>query len=172
MIVKNILQWELYTDGSCKKRYNQGFGGWAFIAFNPDGEEIMRKWSEPISGFSTNQKMELTAAIEGLKFLDKYRKGDEYVTVYSDSAYLVNCCNQGWYRKWMINGWANSKGEDVANIELWWELIPYFDDPHYTFVKVQGHDKNYYNNECDKLAQMAAEEAVKNWKGLAHLNDK
>ena len=101
--------------------------------------------------------MELIAAINACKAFDEI---DNFgtVTIYSDSAYLINCRNQNWWRAWQCNGWRNSKKEPVANQELWEQLIPYFEKPtKYNFVKVKGHNgdkslKAYWNDVVDKMA--------------------
>ena len=80
----------------------------------------------------------------------------EYI-IYTDSAYLINCANQGWYLKWMTNGWMTSQKTSVANKELWEELIPTFDDTRFEYRKVRGHQKgdsftSKWNNYVDVLA--------------------
>ena len=84
------------------------------------------------------------------------------VKIYSDSAYLVNCWKQNWWRGWQANGWKNSKKEPVANPDLWMGLIPFFEKaPNgYDFVKVKGHAGNetvhgQCNDDVDKLAVAA-----------------
>lgn len=109
--------------------------------------------------------MELLAIRNALEFAQKNRHPNEKVVIYSDSAYAINCYLQEWYINWQSNGWTNSKGEDVANQDLWIEIVPYFDNFWYTFIKVKGHETNYWNNECDRLAQMASQELKDNFKG-------
>ena len=80
----------------------------------------------------------------------------EYI-IYTDSAYLINCANQGWYLKWMTNGWMTSQKPPVANKELWEELVPTFDDTRFEYRKVRGHQKgdsftSRWNNYADSLA--------------------
>lgn len=160
---ENLMPWEVYTDGSCKTKYGHGFGGWAYI-ITRDGKMI--KAGEGSAVNATNQSMELMAAVEALKVVSKLKKDNEIVKIYSDSAYLVNCYLKGWWRGWTHNGWTNYHGEPVANYELWWKLIPYFDMFAYTFIKVKGHSNNYWNNKCDEIAQSAAEKARDTWRGL------
>ena len=97
---------------------------------------------------TTNNQMELTAVIEGLKALKEPCK----VTVYSDSAYVVNAFNQDWITGWINNNWRNSKKDPVANKELWEELIALTKKHTVEFIKVKGHAGNKYNEICDKLA--------------------
>ena len=95
---------------------------------------------------TTNQRMELTAALNACREVEKM---DAFarVRVYSDSAYLVNCWKQNWWRAWQVNGWKNSKKEPVANPDLWMGLIPFFEKvPNgYDFIKVKGHAGNEWN---------------------------
>ena len=104
---------EVYTDGGC--RGNPGVGGWAALIFEgPKPKEICGREQQ-----TTNNRMELRAAIEGLKALEKPSK----VRLFSDSAYLINCMNEAWYAKWERNGWKNSKKKPVENANLWRELL-------------------------------------------------
>lgn len=105
---------------------------------------------------TTNNVMEITAVIEGLKML-KYPCIAE---VYSDSAYVVNAFNQNWIENWRKNGWKNSKKEDVKNRELWEELEELTKIHKVTFIKVKGHSDNKYNNRCDELARNAIKGVV------------
>ena len=99
--------------------------------------------------------MELIAALEACKWATNQYHDD--ITIYSDSAYLVNCYNDKWFVKWENNNWKNSKNEPVANIDLWKQLIMYFRLPNINFVKVKGHNGNQYNEIADKLATGAIE---------------
>ena len=100
---------------------------------------------------TTNNVMEITAVIEGLKLL-KYPCD---VEIYSDSAYVINTFNQNWLDNWKKNNWKNSKKEDVKNRELWQELDNLTKIHNVTFIKVKGHSDNEYNNRCDELARNA-----------------
>ena len=161
---QQIAQLEIYTDGSLKKLGStMTFGGWSFIALR-GGERIYE-----VAGCeygTTNQRMELLAIRNALEFAQKNRQPNENVIIYSDSAYAINCYRQEWYTRWQQNGWVNSKGEDVANQDLWIEIIPYFDNFWYNFDKVKGHGTNYWNNECDRLAQEEAQTLKDNFRGL------
>lgn len=123
----------------------QDLGGWAAILISGDNKK-------EISGGiknTTNNIMELTAIIEGLKAL----KVECEVEVYSDSAYSVNGFNQGWIYNWMKKGWKTSDGGDVKNKELWQELYNLTKKHKVTFIKVKGHSDNELNNRCDELAR-------------------
>ena len=132
----------LYTDGACSG--NPGKGGWGAVLIYGKSEKQM----SGINELTTNNQMELTAVIEGLKALKEPCK----VTVYSDSAYVVNAFQQDWITGWVQNNWRNSKKEPVANKELWEELINLTKLHNVEFVKVKGHAGNKYNEICDKLA--------------------
>ncbi len=136
---------EIYTDGACSK--NPGPGGWAAVILYNELEKEIFGYSE----MTTNQRMELTAAIMALQEL-RY-PCDVYL--YSDSAYLVNCFLQKWYVNWERNGWKNSKGAPVENQDLWVQLIKLFREHKINFVKVKGHADNRLNNRCDELATTA-----------------
>lgn len=132
----------IYTDGACSG--NPGDGGWgAILKYGVHEKEI--------SGFeenTTNNRMELKAAIEALKSL----KGPCLVELYSDSAYLINCFEKKWLEGWKINGWRNSSKDEVKNIEMWKVLDELNNTHNIKWIKVKGHSDNEYNNRCDKLA--------------------
>ena len=132
----------LYTDGACSG--NPGPGGWAAILIYKDNEKSL-------SGFvdhTTNNRMELFAVIKGLSALNRACK----VSVYSDSAYLVNAFTQGWIENWQKTGWKNSKKQPVLNSDLWQQLIAHTKKHDIKWIKVKGHSDNEYNNRCDEMA--------------------
>jgi ribonuclease HI len=136
---KNV---KIYTDGACSG--NPGSGGWAAILLHGGHEKV-------ISGYdpdTTNNRMELTAAIEGLKAL-KYPCS---VELYSDSSYLVDAFNNGWITGWKLNGWRKSSKDEVKNRDLWEQLDELAGIHDIAWIKVKGHGDNEYNNRCDKLA--------------------
>lgn len=133
---------KIYTDGACSG--NPGPGGWAAIL-------IARGIEKELSGYeesTTNNRMELKAAIEGLKAL----KVPCSVTLYSDSSYLVNAFNQHWIENWKRNGWKNASKSPVSNMDLWLILDELTAVHQIQWEKVKGHSDNPYNNRCDKLA--------------------
>lgn len=135
----------IYTDGACSG--NPGPGGWGTILMYKDTKK-------EISGGNpdtTNNVMEITAVIEGLKLLKEPCK----VQVYSDSAYVVNAFNQHWIENWIKKNWQNSKKEPVKNKELWLELYALVKQHEVEFIKVKGHSDNEFNNRCDELARNA-----------------
>jgi ribonuclease HI len=151
-----------YTDGSTRANGQaNAVGGWAFIQLAADYGTLVTAKSGSEMG-STNQRMELTAAINALDSIaDELCPFDE-VEVVTDSAYLHNCYKQKWYLSWQTNGWKNSKKQPVANQDLWERLIPYFENPNITFTKTKGHADNVWNNYVDDLAQTASARAKEN----------
>ena len=103
---------------------------------------------------TTNNIMEITAVIEGLKKL----KRPCNVEIYSDSAYVVNAFNNGWIYSWIKNNWKTSSKEPVKNKELWQELYDLTRIHKVTFMKVKGHSDNEFNNRCDELARSEIEQ--------------
>lgn len=135
----------IYTDGACSG--NPGPGGWGCILiYNENKKELSGGEKN-----TTNNIMEITAVIEALKAL----KFPCEVDLYSDSAYVVNCFNEGWIYNWLKKGWKTSGGEPVKNKELWEELYSLTKIHKVTFHKVKGHADNEYNNRCDELARNA-----------------
>lgn len=133
---------ELYTDGACSG--NPGKGGYGGIL-------IYKGIKKEYSGFAentTNNRMELTAVIMGLKML----KEPVEIDIYSDSAYTVNAFLEGWIENWINNNWHTAGKKPVQNVELWQELLELIQPHKVTWHKVKGHADNAYNNRCDKLA--------------------
>ena len=137
----------IYTDGACSG--NPGPGGWGTILmYKENKKEISGSKKE-----TTNNVMELTAVIEGLKLL---RYPCE-VEIYSDSSYVVNAFENGWIYNWIKNNWKTSGKDPVKNKELWQELYDLTKIHKVKFNKVKGHSDNKYNNRCDELARNAIE---------------
>ena len=132
----------IYTDGACSG--NPGPGGWGAILMYKD----TKKEISGAKNNTTNNVMELTAALEGLRML----KFPCEVELYSDSAYLVNGFSQGWIYNWQKNNWKTSDKKDVKNKELWQELYSLTKTHDVTFNKVKGHADNEFNNRCDEMA--------------------
>ena len=135
----------IYTDGACSG--NPGPGGWGSILMYKGNKKEISGGKEN----TTNNVMELTAVIEGLKLLKFPCK----VKLYSDSAYVVNAFVQKWIYGWLKNGWVNSNKEPVKNKELWQELYELTKVHEVEFIKVKGHSDNEFNNRCDELARNA-----------------
>lgn len=143
---ENII---IYTDGSCDVN-PCGNGGFSSIVFIDEKPIFLVGYEKN----TTNQQMELKAAIQGLQYASSVQMLVKNVVLCTDSAYVCNCINQKWYKTWMTNGWKTSKGEPVANKKLWEELLSYIDSfDSMKFVKVKGHSDNIFNNKCDEMAK-------------------
>lgn len=143
--MKNII---IYTDGACSG--NPGPGGYGAVLMFGEAKKELRGYE----AHTTNQKMELRAAVEALQAL----KEPCEVDLYSDSAYLVNGWVQKWIHNWQKNGWKNSKKKDVENQDLWKELWALNGIHTIRWHKVKGHSDNVFNNRCDELARLAISE--------------
>ena len=134
----------IYTDGSCLS--NPGPGGWAWAI--PDGA-----FGSGAESQTTNQRMEIMAALEALRSVD-----DEIIEIVSDSTYVVKCFQDRWWAGWKRRGWKNSQGKPVANQDLWEPLFEVALDParQISFSWVKGHSGDRWNDVVDELAQEAA----------------
>ena len=151
--------YEVYCDGATTGNGKANApGGWAYVILK-DGVMIAQDSGGEVG--TTNQRMELTAALNACREVEKMDAFAQ-VKIYSDSAYLVNCWKQHWWRAWQANGWKNSKKESVANQDLWMGLIPFFEKvpSGYDFVKVKGHAGNEWNEIVDKMAVRAKENVM------------
>ena len=137
----------IYTDGACHG--NPGPGGYAAILIYGDNRK------ELSGGFSktTNNRMELMAAIKGLDALKK----PSPVTLYSDSQYLVQSMTQGWVQKWQSNGWKRNKKDPALNVDLWKQVLDLCNKHEVKFEWTKGHAGTPENERCDFLANEAAE---------------
>ena len=122
-----------------------GPGGWGAVLIYGENKKEISGGNKN----TTNNIMEITAVIEALKCL----KNECKATVYSDSAYVVNCFNQGWIYNWKKNNWKTSTKGPVKNKELWEELYILVKKYNVEFIKVKGHSDNELNNRCDELAR-------------------
>ena len=142
---------EIYTDGACKG--NPGPGGWgALLRHNGKEKTLMGAESH-----TTNNRMELMAAIQGLAALTR----PSTVDLYTDSQYL----RQGmmsWMAQWKKNGWRNSKREPVKNADLWQQLDALAQQHQITWHWVKGHSGHPENERADALANEAIEELALN----------
>lgn len=145
---KDLPLVKIYTDGGCIP--NPGKGAWAVILTYGDKEKV-------ITGFendTTNNRMELRAAIEGLKALKKRCK----VVIYTDSEYLKKGMTE-WIKDWVKNGWKTSKGT-VKNKDLWDELVELVRKHEVTWEWIKGHNKHPHNERCDKIVKNIIKEKM------------
>jgi ribonuclease HI len=144
-----LKQVQLITDGACLG--NPGKGGWACILrYGDHKREVFG--SEP---HTTNNRMELTAAIEGLRLL----KESCSVEVVTDSNYLKNGITT-WIHGWKRNGWKTSEKKPVVNQDLWMELDALVGTHKIKWEWTKGHASHEDNNRCDELASQAAREQI------------
>ena len=132
----------VYTDGACSG--NPGPGGWAWAI--PGG-----RYASGAAPHTTNQRMEVTAALEALRTLSGR------LEIVSDSSYLVNCFKQRWHVTWLANGWRNSQKKPVAKRDLWEPLIALALARETTFRWVKGHGTDPMNAWVDELAVLASQ---------------
>jgi ribonuclease HI len=133
----------VYTDGACLG--NPGPGGWAWAVKES-------RYASGAAAHSTNQRMEIQAALEAVTALDGP------VEVVSDSTYVVNCFRDRWWEGWLARGWRNSQKKPVANQDLWEPLIAAYraDPSRLRFRWVKGHSADPMNDLVDRLAVEAA----------------
>ena len=142
----------IYTDGAC--RGNPGRGGWgAVLVYNGVEKELSGGERE-----TTNNRMELTAAIEALSALKEPCR----VTLTSDSKYLIDAIVQGWAVSWRARGWKKADKSPALNPDLWEKLLVLLERHDVEFVWVKGHDGHPYNERCDKLATSFADSFEEN----------
>ena len=146
---------ELFTDGACSG--NPGPGGWASIV-------IVGGTTQEMSGgdpSTTNNRMELLGAIEGLRAL----KRPSQVELISDSKYLVDGMTKGWAKSWQAKGWVKSDKKPALNPDLWEELLRLTAVHRVEFHWIKGHAGHPYNERCDRLAVAQAERFLKKGDG-------
>ena len=136
---------DIYTDGACLG--NPGPGGWAFIIKYRNGNIKEFSGSEK---YTTNNKMELTAAIKAIKYFKK----KIIINIYTDSKYLKDGITI-WIKKWKLNGWKTSNKKNVKNSDLWKLLEEKIQDHEIHWMWVKGHDENIFNEKADMLAKKA-----------------
>lgn len=138
---------EIFTDGACLG--NPGPGGWsAILRYGQHVKELSGGEAE-----TTNQRMELLAAIKALEALNRPCS----VALYSDSAYLVNAFQEGWIERWQKTGWRTAGKKDVENRDLWERLVELARVHSIQWIKVKGHAGHEENERCDRLAREAAQ---------------
>ncbi len=147
-MLETMTRTVVYTDGAC--RGNPGPGGWAWAV--EDGP-----YASGADPQTTNQRMEVTAAREALAAIEGP------VEVVSDSNYVVRCFHDSWWRGWERRGWRNSRGDAVANQDLWRPLVAEVLDRGpgvVVFRWVKGHSGDPMNDLVDRLATAAADAQI------------
>lgn len=143
----------IYTDGSARGNPD-GPGGYGAIVVFVDSKGVTHE-REFSAGFkkTTNNRMELMAAIAGLEALTKPCQ----VKLYSDSQYLVKAFNEHWLEGWIKKGWTRGKNEPVKNVDLWKRLLKAMEPHQVSYEWVRGHNGHPMNERCDVLATTAAD---------------
>lgn len=144
---------KIYTDGAARGNPD-GPGGYGTVLEYVDARGELHE-KELSAGFvkTTNNRMELMAAIVGLEALNRPCN----VKLYSDSSYLVNAFNQNWIDNWQKKNWKRGKNEPVKNVDLWKRLLAAKAPHQVEFVWVKGHAGHPQNERCDRLATSAAD---------------
>lgn len=144
---------KIYTDGSARGNPD-GPGGYGTILHFVDAKGTLHE-REYSQGYvrTTNNRMELMAAIVGLEALKKPCQ----VELYSDSKYLTDAFNQHWIEGWLRKNWKRGKNEPVKNVDLWKRLLAAREPHQVNFIWVKGHDGHPQNERCDTLATQAAD---------------
>ena len=143
----------LYTDGSARGNPD-GPGGYGAVLQFVDKQGALHE-KEMSAGYvkTTNNRLELMAAIAGLEALNRSCQVD----LYSDSRYLVDAFNQKWIDSWIKNNWNRPKSGLVKNVDLWKRLLKAMEPHQVSFFWVRGHDGHPENERCDRLATAAAD---------------
>ena len=139
----------VYTDGACSG--NPGKGGWGVVILKDNKEDIFLNGGDDNT---TNNRMELSAAIEALK----YFQSKEKITLITDSKYVKDGI-QSWIQNWKKNGWKTAAKKPVKNKELWIELDDLITKHNISWEWVKGHTGNKHNEKADYLARQYIEEA-------------
>lgn len=144
---------KIYTDGAARGNPD-GPGGYGTILNYVDAKGVLHE-REFSQGYvrTTNNRMELMAAITGLEALKRPCE----VELYSDSKYLVDAFNQHWIDGWLKKGWKRGKNEPVKNVDLWKRMLEAKAPHQVKFIWVRGHDGHPQNERCDELATSAAD---------------
>ncbi|MDQ3013264.1 MAG: ribonuclease HI [Acidobacteriota bacterium] len=146
--MSDLKQVVIYTDGACSG--NPGPGGYgAVLLFNGNRKELS-------GGFrlTTNNRMEMLAAIEALRSLEDRCA----VKLHSDSQYVINAIKLGWAARWQANGWMRNKKDKAVNPDLWMQMLDLCKQHQVELIWVRGHSGNVENERCDQLAAAAAQQ--------------
>ena len=144
---------QIFTDGSARGNPD-GPGGYGVVMKYVDRQgKLYEKTLSAGYVRTTNNRMELMAAIVGLEALNRPCE----IELYSDSRYLTDAFNQKWIDSWVAKDWNRGKSGPVKNIDLWKRLLKAKEPHHVTFIWVKGHAGHPENERCDKLATSAAD---------------
>ena len=139
----------IYTDGACSG--NPGIGGWGVVIL-VNKQEILLNGGDQ---FTTNNKMELIAAIKALEYFETKKD----LTIYTDSKYVMDGI-ESWIINWKKNGWKTSTKKIVKNRELWMQLDNLISKHNVTWKWVKGHSGLEFNEKADELARQYIESNI------------
>ena len=146
----------IHTDGSCHG--NPGPGGYAAIIQISNHHPMVVQGRNPST---TNNRMEIEAIIAGLASLRELANvAGVSIEIRTDSMYVVNAFNKGWLQNWQRNGWRTENRGMVKNQDLWEQMTELTQEMDLTFTHVRGHAGNAMNEECDRIANLEAEQAA------------
>lgn len=140
----------IYTDGSCNK---MGVGSWAFVGVHSGENEIIFQECGIVSN-TTNNRMELTAAIKAIQFMSENKIQFPFKII-SDSAYVIGGFTKGWENTWRKNNWIGSQGREIKNRDLW-EIILSLANQYSSKIEwlhIRGHNGDIWNEYCDRLSR-------------------
>lgn len=138
---------KIYTDGACSGNPGKGGYGTILTAIDENGVSHEKELTQGYKN-TTNNRMELWAAIVGLEALKKPCN----VELTSDSKYLTDAFNQNWIDGWVKRGWKTASKDPVKNKDLWERLLKAKENHNVKFIWIKGHNGHPYNERCDKLA--------------------
>ncbi len=146
---------KIYTDGGCSgNQSDENLGGWgAILEYGEHKKELYGSEAN-----TTNNRMEMTALLSALRAL---KRDNQYIQVFSDSSYLMDCFRQGWYKNWQKNGWKTAAKKPVENRDLWEQLLAETAKHHIEFYRVKGH----VNLESPSVNTGALYAKFKEWNG-------
>ena len=143
----------IYTDGACSP--NPGIGGWGAVLISKEHNLRIELSGSEVD--STNNRMEMTAAIKALEALKK----SCVVKLYTDSSYLKNAFEKNWLKNWQSNDWKSKGRKAVANKDLWLQLLELSHKHEVSWRWVKGHSGDEENDRCDELAVQARKDRAK-----------
>ncbi|MBX9257962.1 ribonuclease HI [Desmonostoc muscorum CCALA 125] len=152
----------IYTDGACTG--NPGPGGWGVVVYFSDGSIHEMGDASP---HTTNNKMEMQAAIAALEFLQTSQQAQP-ITLYTDSEYLINCVTK-WVKGWKNKGWKKTDGKPVQNQDLL-ETLDELNSQQVKWQYVKGHSGNIGNERCDAIARTYASGKIPSLQQLSSTN--
>lgn len=141
------MKYVIHADGACA--VSKCLGGYAAIVHYDLGRVVVHGAKKN----ATNNEMELLAVVSALRQICASAKKADEVEIYTDSAYIVNAINKGWYKYWVTHGYTTkSDGKPIRNKKLWVELLHYISEYQVVFIWVKGHAGNKLNEVCDRYA--------------------